>query len=286
MYHHKTPIKPWCEDELPLPSMEEASEAVLPAGKEAVVAGSTAHLPGAVNSMGDLAETQKLMDFLGYNPGAGKSSFDELQSKMDAAREQMEADYTNSKWMALAQMGAGMASSRNPDFAGAFGEGVEGGIASLTEAKKGKRRQETLFLGMEADMVNAREAARKGDVDTAAGIYSTVIDKRQGDQALALKGAALAQKSGTSSMDRLEFFYETLNDQLKSIDRVLSGDAFAGIPPLEGEDRNEKIIERDAVLEQFNAVREQLFGPAGRVELNSGGSGSTNPFRAAMTGGN
>ena len=84
---------------------------------------------------------------------AGFGSTDSRIAKMLSERQkQAESD----KWMALAQAGFKMMTSKSPTLLGAVGEGGEAGLKALSASKKGLRDFETDMLKLETQLAAAR----------------------------------------------------------------------------------------------------------------------------------
>ena len=104
----------------------------------------------------------------------GFGSTDSRIAKMLSERQkQAESD----KWMALAQAGFKMMTSKSPTLLGAVGEGGEAGLKALSASKKGLRDFETDMLKLETQLAAARLRS-KGSTKMAPAALVTAAASR------------------------------------------------------------------------------------------------------------
>lgn len=105
-------------------------------------------------------------------PNAGKeteaqSALDKILQLQKSQTEQAREDEQFNRYLALAQMGAALASSKSPTLLGAAGEAIQTGLPALAESRKGLREAEKEELATQLAVEKIRQEAKaKGTLDT------------------------------------------------------------------------------------------------------------------------
>lgn len=211
----------------------------------------TMNVAARAGTVTEIDEFEAIRKMTGHVPGASKEIIDALNDKVTAAQSGIGQEYADAKWMALAQLGATMASGDSPYFAANFGAGASAGIKALRGAKADKSKKEMAFLGIEAEMANARIAAQQGDVKAASDIYGMAIQKILAEKNMAndlkVAGIRAASRGGDGGVDR-----KSLEIVLDSLDKELDG--LAGMI---GDNPDPKNPQEVAALQRWKAAVNQ-----------------------------
>ena len=108
----------------------------LPIGVSTTTQGNTVGMPGTTpmpNTQGQGADKQDLPfgDSYGNNSNATTSTSSDLMAEIDEMRAKLDKDRDSDKWLALAQAGMALMSSKNPTLMGALGEAGMSGLTAL-----------------------------------------------------------------------------------------------------------------------------------------------------------
>ena len=129
----------------------------------------------------------------GGEGGAGFGSTDARIAKMLSERQkQAESD----KWMALAEGGFKMMTSKSPTLFGAIGEGGQAGLKALSTSKKGLRDFETDMLKLQTQIAAARLRSQNSAKLAPASLVTAAES--------AVKRAQTAFDNATSQAEKLK----------------------------------------------------------------------------------
>lgn len=108
----------------------------LPIGVSTTTQGNTVGMPGTTpmpNTQGQGDDKQDLPfgDSYGNNSNATTSTSSDLMAEIDEMRAKLDKDRDSDKWLALAQAGMALMSSKNPTLMGALGEAGMSGLTAL-----------------------------------------------------------------------------------------------------------------------------------------------------------
>lgn len=108
----------------------------LPVGVSTTTQGNTVGMPGTTpmpNTQGQGDDKQDLPfgDSYGNNSNATTSTSSDLMAEIDEMRAKLDKDRDSDKWLALAQAGMALMSSKNPTLMGALGEAGMSGLTAL-----------------------------------------------------------------------------------------------------------------------------------------------------------
>ena len=163
--------------------------------------------------------------------GSGSGSIESRIEKMLADREKSaEAD----KWLALAQTGLALMSSKNPTLGGAIGEA---GLAGLGAMQKSKAQYDKDVLGLMA--MQEKIAARKD-----ANAYRNATLQARIDAAKAKSG------QGLTTSDAVDL-YQTLLGEQTNLTKALE----TGVDPITGEEIDNTVLQNRIVSNELEINR-------------------------------
>ncbi len=135
------------------------------AAAEEIISGGGQPSGGATSGIAGAAPASATSGIAGAAPASATSYEQEILNAIQRQEQRAEQD----KWLALAQVGLGMMTSRSPTFLGAVGEGGAAGIQALMGARNANedRRMELVqaleeYRMMQADRAAARARAGRG----------------------------------------------------------------------------------------------------------------------------
>ena len=140
-------------------ALRAAQNAPAPAG------GLGAAAPGATDMGSQLTNYYKQVgDFMGSTEAPEMKAYKEYLAGVPA---QMEKQREQDKWMALAQLGASLASSKSPYFLQALGEAGTKAIPAIAEASKERQKTEREAMLAQAKMALEQQGLRGAQLDRA-----------------------------------------------------------------------------------------------------------------------
>lgn len=141
--------------------------------------------------------------------GQATGPFNEQIAEQKKREQEAKDGFRTDAWMRLAEAGFGIASSKNPNFMGAIGEGALPASKGLqADRKELNSRLENMFQNR-TSLHAANEAAKRGDVQGAAAIYAQGSTDLYRQQTLGLDrerneiARIRAGKAGRTSIDAL-----------------------------------------------------------------------------------
>lgn len=152
-----------------------------------------------------------------------------LKALQDQAAQRAEED----KWLALAQMGMGIASGTSPYFATNVGAGGVAGLEALAKARSAAEKRDMALLAAQSDVAKNREQARAGRFGEDLGVYTTEGDLEYKFASLAIdreKVKALLQKNlnnpelASKQVNALTNVLKSKIDELEKADFLYSGE--------------------------------------------------------------
>ena len=151
--------------------------------------------------------------------GASGAGFGSLDSRIATMLSERQKQSESDKWMALAQAGFQIMSSKSPTLLGAVGEGGQAGLKALGASKKGAQDFETDMLKLQTQLDIAQQRARSSGVKIPAGFLTDL--RKQAEE----KTAQLA-----SLKDPKDSFFggrtdpdAAIRDQLQKELRIIEG---------------------------------------------------------------
>jgi hypothetical protein len=193
----------------------------------------------------------------------------DVNSGLSALQAELEGQAEQDKWLALAQMGMGIASGTSPYFATNVGEGGAAGIDALNSARSDARQREMAMLAAQADLAKGQEQARSTrfgeEQSTWANEQQLAVEyaKLANDEK---KLAILAQKSTGVGAEGLARTAKALKDalDLKQTEREKFLMLHNNLSPEEQEARKRIIDEEVRNLEMMlNNVLMTMSGGVG-----------------------
>jgi hypothetical protein len=153
--HHSSPPAPSAANDAERPKLPPAQAVAadgreghnVPLGPIEKPTGSLSHAPAPE---GGLKAAASVAASKGSDPIA------ELRASLEASKGRAEEAHSQSNWMAVAKAGLAMMSSKNPNFAGAVGEG---GIAGLDAAQQGLEDYQKAMAGIDDNHIQMVSAA-------------------------------------------------------------------------------------------------------------------------------
>jgi hypothetical protein len=166
--------------------------------------------------------------------GAPTSFQQELMNMLEAREKRAEQD----KWLALAQAGMALMSSKDPTFGGALGEAGQAGLGALRESR----------TTSEADRL---------------GLLSAIEQSRLGEAQMELQRQAMAARaagSGGGGRERAipAAALGALNAQIAAVNERLGG-----YPPPAGAERDALTDQLQVLQQQQGALTSQFLGQYG-----------------------
>jgi hypothetical protein len=162
-----------------LGALRAAQNAPAPAG------GLGAAAPGATDMGSQLTNYYKQVgDFMGSTEAPEMKAYKEYLAGVPA---QMEKQREQDKWMALAQLGASLASSKSPYFLQALGEAGTKAIPAIAEASKERQKTEREAMLAQAKMALEQQGLRGAQLDRALQLTNIASQRAIQQQQLGLE---------------------------------------------------------------------------------------------------
>jgi len=150
--------------------------------------------------------------------------------------EEREKEADADKWMALAQTGLALMSSKQPTLGGAIGEAGQAGLGYLAKSKKGLKdfKRDMLKLETTRDL----ELLKLANARDIANIRAAAAGKSSSSSAL------------TTNRVILKELLTSVDNELARIDLLGNGN----IPPNKVDDYNRLIQERQGIIEEMRKL--------------------------------
>jgi hypothetical protein len=206
----------------------------------------------------------------GQLPDSGLGALEEYY-RGELAPEKQEKARKDDMWMALAQLGANMASSKSPNFLQAAGEAIAATMPGIAGSKKERKAAEREARTGLREVLGLKRAEQKEVIDAARDLYRIELGAEGSEAEREARAAAAADERAWRSTEA-----EKERKAAEALARIKQNpsDMESAIVILQSGTPEQK-----AALREWLQLKQQYSGASAQDDLSSGGGGqgSGNP---------